>query len=79
MATRYVFPRGSDPISRKRRSLVASLLLLWIASLLPATAAEASAGSDSSGTAGGSGQNSQVAELIKRLEDQGIPVQANTK
>ena len=41
--------------------------------------ASASGTSGTGGTGNGSSQNSQVAELIKRLEDQGIPVQANTK
>ncbi|MDD4933383.1 MAG: hypothetical protein PHO89_07970, partial [Methylacidiphilaceae bacterium] len=69
-------------MKRTRRGKVVVFAFVWLLGAGLATAAlaaEASAGSDSSGTAGGSGQNSQVAELIKRLEDQGIPVQANTK
>ncbi len=84
MSTGFVSPRRSGSSSRESHPLLpsicglAALLLLWITPPLPATAA--TGGSDASGgTTDASSQSSQVGELIKRLEDQGIPVQANTK
>ena len=70
--------------TRCGKALIFAIFSLLGASLATsALAAEESASADG-GSSASSGspkkaQNSQVAELIKRLEDQGIPVQANTK
>ncbi|MGD9897345.1 MAG: hypothetical protein AB7T14_09770, partial [Candidatus Methylacidiphilaceae bacterium] len=66
--------------SRHGEALVFALLLvlgIWAGN--SAHAAETSASGNGTTGSQTNQQSSQVAELMKRLEDQGIPVQANTK